>query len=73
MHNNPIGGVMVRLPASIAVDRGFEPRSGRIKDFSFCICCFSAQHAALRSKTKSKDCLAQNEDNVSERIDMSSC
>jgi hypothetical protein len=33
------------------------------------ICCFSAKHAALRSK--SKDWLAQNQNNVSEWSDMS--
>ena len=29
---NRIGGVMVRVLASSAVDRGFEPRSGKTKD-----------------------------------------
>jgi hypothetical protein len=29
---NPIGGVMVSVLASSAVDRGFEPRSGQTKD-----------------------------------------
>ena len=72
MHNNRIGGVMVLLLASIAVDCGFEPRSGRIKDFILYLLLLR-KHTALRSKTKSKDCLAQNEDNVSERSDMSSC
>jgi len=32
------------------------------------MCCFSAKHAALRSK--SKDWLARNQDNVSEWSDM---
>jgi hypothetical protein len=31
---NRIGGVMVRVLASIAVDRGFEPRSGHTKDYT---------------------------------------
>jgi hypothetical protein len=35
------------------------------------ICCFSAKHAALRSKRK--DWLAQNQNNVSEWSDMSTC
>jgi len=35
------------------------------------ICCFFAKHAALRRK--SKDWLAQNQDNVSEWGDMSIC
>jgi hypothetical protein len=34
------------------VDRGFEPWSGQTKDFKIDICCFSAKHAALRSKSK---------------------
>ena len=46
------------------LDRGFEPRSGQTKDYIFRICCLSANHAALRSK--SKDWLARNEGNVSE-------
>ena len=55
--------------ASIVVDRGFEPRSGQTKDYTIGICCFSAKHAALRSK--SKDWLARNQNNVSEWGDMS--
>jgi hypothetical protein len=51
------------------VDRGFEPRSGQTKDYQIGICCFSAKHASLRSK--SKDWLARNQDNVSEWSDMS--
>jgi hypothetical protein len=31
---NRIGGVMVRVLASIAVDRGFETRSGHTKDYA---------------------------------------
>jgi hypothetical protein len=30
---NRIGGVMVSLLASSAVDRGFDPRSGQTKDY----------------------------------------
>ena len=62
---------MVSVLASIAVNRGFEPRSGQIKDYEIGICCFSAKHAAL--KKKSKDWLARNQDNVSEWGDMSIC
>jgi len=51
------------------VDRGFEPRSGQIKDYEIGICCFSAKHTVLRRKIK--DWLAQNQDNVSEWGDMS--
>jgi hypothetical protein len=62
-HINTIGGVMVSVLASSAVDRGFEPRSGQTKGYKFGICCFSAKHAALRRNNK--DWLAQNQDNVS--------
>ena len=55
------------LPLSV-VDRGFEPQSIQIKDYEIGICCFSAKHAALRRK--SKDWLAQNQDNVSKWGDM---
>jgi hypothetical protein len=62
---------MVSVLVSSAVDREFEPRSGQTKDYKIGICCFSAKHAALRRK--SKDCLARNQNNVSEWSDMSSC
>ena len=68
-YNNRIVGVMNGLFASSAVDRGFEPRSGQIKDYKIGMCCFSARHAASRSK--SKDWLARNQNNVSEWSDMS--
>ena len=60
---------MVSVPASGAVDCGFEPRSGQTKDYKIDICCFSAKHTALRRK--SKDWLAQNQNNVSEWSDIS--
>ena len=60
---------MVSVFASSAVDRGFESRSGQTKDYKIGICCFSAKHATL--SRKSKDLLAQNQDNVSEWSDMS--
>ena len=50
---------MVGMLVSSAVYRGFEPRSGQTKDNKIGICCFSVKHAALRSK--SKDCLARNQ------------
>ena len=68
-HTNHIGGVMVRVLSFNAVDRGFEPRLAKTKDYKIGICCYSAKHAALRRK--SKDCLARNQDNVSEWDDMS--
>ena len=55
--------------ALIAVDRGFEPRSGQTKSYKIGICCFSAKHAALRRKDK--DWLARNQNNVSEWSDLS--
>ena len=64
---NLIGGVMVSVLASSAVDRGFESRSRQTKDYKIGICCFFAKHAALRRK--SKNWLARNQD-VSEWIDM---
>ena len=42
LKNNRIGGVMVSVLVSSAVDRGFESRSGQIKDYTFGIYCFSA-------------------------------
>ena len=69
MSMNHIGGVMVSVLASSAVDCGFEPRSGQAKDYKIDICCFSAKHAALRRM--SKDWLARNQNNVSEWSDMS--
>ena len=66
--SNRIGGVMVNVLVSSAVDRGFEPQSGQTKDYEIGICCFSTKHAALRRK--SKDWLARNQSNVSEWDDM---
>ena len=60
---------MVNVFVSKAVGRGFEPRSGLAKDYKIGMCCFSAKHVALRSK--SKDWLARNQNNVSEWSDMS--
>jgi hypothetical protein len=39
---NHIGGVMVSVLTSNAVDRGFEPQSGQTKDYKIDICGFSA-------------------------------
>jgi hypothetical protein len=49
---NRIGGVVVSVLASSAVDDVFEPWSGQTKDYEIGICCFSAKHAALRRKIK---------------------
>ena len=51
---------MVSVLASIAVDRGFEPRSGQTKDYIKLAC------VAFPLSTQSKDLLARNQDNVSE-------
>ena len=64
-----IGGVMVSVLASSAVDRGFEPRSGQTKDYTISICCFSAKHATLWRKNK--DWLGRNQNNMSEWSDIS--
>ena len=50
--DNRIGGIMVSMLVSSAVDRGFNPRSGQIKDYNISICCFTAKHAAIRSNRK---------------------
>ena len=63
-----IGGVMVSVLASSAIDHEFESRSGQTKDYKIGICC-SAKHSALRRK--SKDWLARNQNNVSEWSDIS--
>ena len=47
-----IGDVMVSVLAWSVIDRGFEPWSDQIKDYTICICCFSAKHVALRGKRK---------------------
>ena len=63
-----IASVVLWLACSPRVDRGFEPQLGQTKDFKIDICCFSAERAALRSK--SKDWLDRNQDNVSEWSDI---
>ena len=52
---------------SSAVDRGFDPRLGQTEDNTIGICWFTANHAALRRK--SKDWLGRN--NVSQWSNMS--
>ena len=59
-----IGGIMVGVFVSSAVDRGFTSRSGLTKDYKIGICCFFTKHDALRRQ--SKDWLAWNQNNVSE-------
>jgi hypothetical protein len=43
---------MISDLASSAVEGGFEPLSGQTKDYKTVICCFSAKHPTLRSKSK---------------------
>jgi hypothetical protein len=57
-----IGQSETRMPSFLVVDRGFEPWYDETKDYEIGICCFPTNHAALRSK--SKDWLAPNQDNV---------
>ena len=66
---NHIRRVMVSVLASSAVDRGFEPRSGQIKDYKIGIYCYSAKDAAL--KRKDKDWLVRDKDNLSKWGDLS--
>jgi hypothetical protein len=47
-----IGGVMVKVLTSSAVECGFEPRSDQTKNYKFGICCFSARLTVLRRKNK---------------------
>jgi hypothetical protein len=60
---------MVRVLASSAGDRGFEPWSGQTKEYIIGICYFSTKNTALSSKNKYW--LAWNQDNVSECSNMS--
>jgi hypothetical protein len=63
---------MVSVLAWSAIDRKFKLRSGQTKDYKIGICCFSAKHAALRSKNKlNKDGLARNQVDVSKWGDVS--
>ena len=62
---------MVSVLASSVVDREFEFRSGQTKDYKIGIGCFSANHIALRRK--SKDLLPQNQDNVSKCLSADCC
>ena len=64
-----IGGVIVSVLASSVVDHVFVPSSVQTEDYKIGFCCFYAKHAGLRKK--SKDWLAQNQDNVSRWGDMS--
>jgi hypothetical protein len=60
---------MASVLASSAIDCGYELRSCQSKEYKIGICCFSTKNAALRRK--SKDWLARNQNNVSQRSDIS--
>ena len=62
---------MVSVLAWSVADCGFEPHLGQTKDYKIGICCYTDKHTSLRRK--SKDWLAQNQNNVSEWSDMSIC
>ena len=66
-----INGVMVSVLASSVLDHGFQPRSAITKEYKIGICCFSAKHTALGSK--SKNWLAQTPNNVFKWSNMSTC
>ena len=55
--------------ASSAVDHMFNLRLGQTKGCKLAICCYSADHAAVMSK--SKDGWSRNQDNESEWGDLS--
>jgi hypothetical protein len=61
---------MVSMLALNTVDYDFKPQTGQTKNCEIGICSLSAEHISLRSK--SKDWVAQNKDNVWEWSNMSS-
>jgi hypothetical protein len=65
---NHICYVMISVLSLSTVDRGFVPRSYKTTDDNIGMCCFSSKHSELRSK--SKDLLARNLDNLSEVSDI---
>ena len=66
---NRVGSVMIRVIILSAVDRWFEPLSGKTKpNYKIGLCYFSDKHTAFMRK--SKDWSPGNQDNVSEWSDM---
>jgi hypothetical protein len=49
---NRIGDAMVIVLTASAVDRGLEHHLDQLKDYKSDICCFSAKHTTLRSKSE---------------------
>jgi hypothetical protein len=66
---NRIDGIHVIVLASSVIECGFEPRLGQTKPKQIDIGCFSTRQAALRSKNK--DWMTQNQDDVSKWSDLS--
>ena len=64
-----VGGIMVSVLESSAVDFGFEHGQVQTKDFKIGICCFCAKHATIRSRNT--NLLARNRHNVSLWSDIS--
>ena len=60
---NRISSVMVSMITSNTVNRVFEPRQVKNKDYTIGICCFVVQYTDLMSYIK--DWLTRNLDNVS--------
>ena len=58
-----MGDVMVSMLSSNVVNCGFNLRLATTKNYKIVNCCFSAMHAAFRSK--SKDLLAWDQENMS--------
>ena len=50
-----VGGNMIIVIASSALDRGFDKQSRQTNDYHIGMCCLSAKHTSFRSR--SKDCL----------------
>ena len=69
VESNHIGGVIVSVLKTLAVNRGFEPWLSKTQYYVIGICFFSTTHSALQSKNK--DWLALNLCNVSEWSNMS--
>ena len=66
-----IDGVMISVLVLSVAYCGFEFQSGQTKDYKIGIWCFSTKNAALKSK--GKDWLARNQNNLLEWSDMSTC
>ena len=71
LYINCTSGVMVSMLTLSVVDCVFKSWSDQTKDYKIAICYFSAKHVALKSK--SKDWLAGNQDNVLELSDQVCC